>query len=101
MNDVDSPSRDPADHGRPADPWPGDGLLGIVHVVDSLELGGLERVVTDLAIEQAAHGHRVIVFSIAGGGSFEADLDAAGVRWSLPASDAHSTPAYCVRCVAP
>lgn len=55
-------------------------LLGIVHVVDSLELGGLERVVTDLAIEQAAHGHRVVVFSIAGGGSFEADLDAAGVR---------------------
>ncbi|MGY0557200.1 MULTISPECIES: glycosyltransferase [unclassified Lysobacter] len=55
-------------------------LLGIVHVVDSLELGGLERVVTDLAIEQAAHGHRVVVLSIAAGGSFEADLDAAGVR---------------------
>lgn len=53
--------------------------LGIIHVVDSLEVGGLERVVTDLAIEQAKYGHRVAVFSIAGGGSFEADLAEAGV----------------------
>ncbi len=54
-------------------------LRGIVHVVDSLEVGGLERVVTDLAVEQARHGHRVSVFTIAGSGSFEADLKAAGV----------------------
>ena len=52
---------------------------GIVHVVDSLELGGLERVVTDLAIDQAGAGHRVVVFTLAGGGGFEADLAAAGV----------------------
>lgn len=54
--------------------------IGIVHVVDCLETGGLERVVTDLAIEQARRGHRVIVFSITGSGSFAGELEAAGVR---------------------
>ena len=38
--------------------------LTILHVVDSLEFGGLERVVTDLAIAQKECGHKVIVFSI-------------------------------------
>lgn len=38
--------------------------LSLIHVVDSLEFGGLERVVTDLAIEQHRQGHRVCVFSI-------------------------------------
>ncbi|WP_160291517.1 glycosyltransferase family 4 protein, partial [Lysobacter sp. A03] len=52
---------------------------GIVHVVDCLEMGGLERVVTDLAIEQARCGHRVAVFSITGSGGFAAELEAAGV----------------------
>lgn len=52
---------------------------GIVHVVDCLDMGGLERVVTDLAIEQARGGHRVTVFSITGSGSFAAELEAAGV----------------------
>ncbi|MBB1472360.1 glycosyltransferase [Luteimonas sp. MC1782] len=53
--------------------------LAIVHVVDSLELGGLERVVADLAIAQSAHGHRVLVFSINDTGGFRAELEAAGV----------------------
>jgi glycosyltransferase involved in cell wall biosynthesis len=38
--------------------------LSILHVVDSLEFGGLERVVSDLAQAQLAHGHTVTVFSI-------------------------------------
>ena len=38
--------------------------LNIVHVVDSLEMGGLERVTTDLAKAQKAAGHHVSVFSI-------------------------------------
>nr|WP_246606657.1 glycosyltransferase [Lysobacter antarcticus] len=42
-------------------------------------MGGLERVVTDLAIEQARCGHRVFVFSITGSGSFAAELESAGV----------------------
>lgn len=54
-------------------------LHRIVHVVDSLEFGGLERVVTDLAIEQAAHGHRVAVFSLLDCQGFRAELDAAGI----------------------
>lgn len=58
-----------------ASPW----KSGIVHVVDCLETGGLERVVTDLAIEQARCGHRIAVFSITGSGNFAAELEAAGV----------------------
>jgi glycosyltransferase involved in cell wall biosynthesis len=51
----------------------------ILHVVDSLETGGLERVVTDLAVAQQAAGHRVAVFSIEATGGFRAVLEAAGV----------------------
>ncbi|MBJ7574520.1 glycosyltransferase [Luteimonas sp. MC1828] len=53
--------------------------LAVIHVVDSLDLGGLERVVADLAIAQTAHGHRVTVFSINDTAGFRADLEAAGV----------------------
>lgn len=53
--------------------------LRIVHVVDSLEFGGLERVVSDLAIAQARHGHHISVFSICETGGFRAALEAAGV----------------------
>lgn len=38
--------------------------MNILHVVDSLEFGGLERVVTDLAIEQKRRGDHVAVFSL-------------------------------------
>ena len=54
--------------------------LSIVHVVDSLEFGGLERVVTDLAIAQHQHGHRVAVFSINDTRGFAPELQAAGVH---------------------
>lgn len=53
--------------------------MGIVHVVDSLEYGGLERVVADLAIAQAGHGHHVRVFSISETDGFRPALEAAGI----------------------
>lgn len=53
--------------------------LSILHVVDSLEFGGLERVVTDLAITQQQHGHRVAVFSINTTTGFASELQAVGI----------------------
>ncbi|MET0507586.1 MAG: glycosyltransferase, partial [Burkholderiaceae bacterium] len=74
---------DGADGDHPA-PKPADSAarrcLSIVHVVDSLEFGGLERFVADLAIEQARAGDQVTVFSINRTDGFRRDLEAAGVR---------------------
>jgi glycosyltransferase involved in cell wall biosynthesis len=53
--------------------------LRIMHVVDSLETGGLERVVVDLAIAQQASGHLVTVFSIEATNGFRHELEAAAV----------------------
>lgn len=53
--------------------------LNVLHVVDSLEFGGLERVVTDLAIEQQARNHAVAVFSINETTGFSEELRAAGI----------------------
>lgn len=52
----------------------------ILHVVDSLEVGGLERVVTDLVLAQSAAGHHVCVFSICTTGGFKAELQAKGIE---------------------
>jgi glycosyltransferase involved in cell wall biosynthesis len=54
-------------------------ILTVIHVVDSLEMGGLERVVTDLAIAQQNAGHHVTVFSINDTKGFRETLEAAGV----------------------
>src|SRR5690606_34290419 len=54
-------------------------LHGIVHVVNSLDYGGLERVVADLAIEQRRRGMDVRVLSICDTGGFRDALEAAGV----------------------
>ena len=54
--------------------------LNIVHVVDSLEVGGLERVTTDLAKAQKAAGHQVSVFSINTTTGLKAELQAAGIE---------------------
>ena len=54
--------------------------LRILHVVDSLEIGGLERVVTSLAVAQQIYGHHVTVFSINATGGFLATLREQGVR---------------------
>lgn len=55
-------------------------LLNILHVVDSLEFGGLERVVTDLAKAQQARGHQVAVFSISPTTGFMPELLEAGIE---------------------
>lgn len=70
-----------ADLGNPLLPFPMGmhPLSRILHVVDTLAYGGLERVVSDLAIAQSAHGHRVEVFSINATDGFRATLEAAGV----------------------
>jgi glycosyltransferase involved in cell wall biosynthesis len=51
----------------------------VLHVVDSLERGGLERVVTDLAVMQRQQGYDVAVFSIKAPGALAAELERAGV----------------------
>lgn len=53
--------------------------LHIVHVVDSLEVGGLERVTVDLALAQAARGHQVRVFSITDTHGLKGELLDAGI----------------------
>jgi glycosyltransferase involved in cell wall biosynthesis len=53
--------------------------MRLMHVVDSLELGGLERIVTDLAIAQRDRGHDVSVFSLLDTQGFADELRAAGV----------------------
>lgn len=52
----------------------------LMHVVDSLEIGGLERVVTDLVVAQKARGHQVSVFSINATEGFRAELQAQGIE---------------------
>ena len=49
--------------------------MNIAHVVESLALGGLERVVVSLARIQIGHGHRVLVVCL-----FESGVLAAQVR---------------------
>lgn len=62
-------------------PATGDGgRLSILHVVDTLEFGGLERVVADLSSAQRAHGHAVSVFSLTGAGDLGPSLKDAGVQ---------------------
>jgi glycosyltransferase involved in cell wall biosynthesis len=51
----------------------------ILHIVDSLETGGLERFVCDLAIAQQAAGHTVAVFSLVETAGFRAVLEGAGI----------------------
>lgn len=51
----------------------------VLHVVDTLDVGGLERVVTDLVIAQQAAGQSVAVFAINECGGFRGELEAAGV----------------------
>lgn len=53
--------------------------LRLMHIVDSLEFGGLERVVTDLAIEQKRRGDEVCVFSLLHTVGLKPVLEAAGI----------------------
>lgn len=54
-------------------------MLRILHVVDTLATGGLERFVTDLAIAQRQAGHAVSVFSVLRCEGFRAELERSGV----------------------
>ena len=54
--------------------------LPLMHIVDSLEFGGLERVVTDLAIEQKRRGDQVCVFSLLDTVGLKPELEAAGIE---------------------
>jgi glycosyltransferase involved in cell wall biosynthesis len=53
--------------------------LRITHVVENLERGGLERVVIDLALEQAGQGNAVQVICLFGEGQLAHELIAAGI----------------------
>lgn len=58
------------------------GIVVIAHVISAFGIGGSERMVRDLAIGQAARGHRVIVVSLAPPpeGPLAVGLRAAGVE---------------------
>lgn len=52
---------------------------GVLHVVNTLGYGGLERVVCDLAVQQHAQGHRVAVFSLYAADGLRGELDSSGI----------------------
>jgi glycosyltransferase involved in cell wall biosynthesis len=54
--------------------------MRLVHVVDSLDRGGLERVVCDLSSEQLRRGYDVRVYCLLSRGSLAPELEARGVR---------------------
>ena len=54
--------------------------MRILHVVENLERGGLERVVVDLARMQRDQGHEVRVACLFGRGLLAAELEAAGIE---------------------
>ncbi len=53
--------------------------MRVLHVVDSLDRGGLERVVCDLALEQHRRGHDVAVYCLHAPGTMAPTLQAEGV----------------------
>jgi len=56
------------------------GAPRLLHVVDGLDTGGLERFVCDLALSQHAAGQSVAVFSLNRTEGFRAELEAGGVE---------------------
>ncbi|PXW95563.1 glycosyltransferase involved in cell wall biosynthesis [Sphaerotilus hippei] len=54
--------------------------MRILHVLESLDFGGLERVVTDLAIAQHRRGHQVTVCCLHRTDGYKAELLAAGIE---------------------
>ncbi len=65
--------------------------MHIVHVVENLERGGLERVVIDLALLQRASGHTVEVVCLFGRGALAVELDAQGIPVFACGKDAAGT----------
>lgn len=67
--------------GQPLDRMPFDAApLAIVHVVENLERGGLERMVIDLSHAQRAAGHRVRVACLFAPGALAPELSGQGVE---------------------
>lgn len=56
------------------------GQLRILHVVESLDRGGLERVVCDLVVEQVRRGHVAEVLCLFTPGAFASELTDRGIR---------------------
>ena len=54
--------------------------MRIVQLVETLEVGGLERMAVELALTQRAAGHEVAVYCLFGGGPLARELESAGVR---------------------
>src|SRR5450432_3177472 len=71
----------------------------IVHVLSSFDLGGQERVALDLATAQHAHGHEVLVVSLARPpeGPIGAALRKAGVRAETLAKRSNVDPSLPLR----
>ena len=67
----------------------GHATAGVLHVVDTLETGGLERVVSDLAMAQRAAGRPSTVFSLLATDGFRDELERAGVP--VVVGDKHGT----------
>lgn len=53
--------------------------MRIVQLVETLELGGLERMAVDLALSQHSAGHQLSVHCLLGAGALRSELDAAGI----------------------
>jgi len=51
----------------------------IVQLLETLEVGGMERLAVDLALTQRAAGHPVSVYCLFGAGPLRAELDRAGI----------------------
>lgn len=56
--------------------------MRILHVVETLHVGGLERVVIDLVLQQAAQGHECTVVCLFEKGSLSGELEDKGIQVS-------------------
>jgi len=65
----------------------------IVHVVETLEVGGMERLAVDLAVTQRATGHQVSMYCLLVAGPLRADLERAGIPVTEFHKERHSRPA--------
>jgi glycosyltransferase involved in cell wall biosynthesis len=54
-------------------------IMRIVQLVETLEVGGLERLTVNLALSQRTTGHEVSVYCLFGAGPLRAELDGAGI----------------------
>lgn len=67
--------------------------MRIVQLVETLEVGGLERLAVNLALTQRASGHQLAVYCLFGAGPLRAELDTAGIPVVEFHKEHHSKPA--------